>query len=467
MTKPRGNVQPGQRLEIAAEQVNFLNRLMAARTSISARPSEQWQFGGNVVLVKNETGSVVPRWGVLEVFGISIDPAGGGPLRREFESMPCVRGKAPTNPEDSPPFVIALEPIQPGKIGRAAIGGVTQAKLIGGDVDAKRARPQAGNTIALSTGDEGAAEIIARSGEWGLVRLAGAGGEQDGPSYCGRTTNYLVRLRADATCGGGFEAIAHVEGDCFGPISSVEILDGGSGYARRGRVEPSLQIAGQGTGATFTPTFETTTDACGLTLWAISSVSASGGSGYPNGSYLQVTALAGTATESRAVLAVQDGGVEVVNGGLYYQESDAAAPTVFPVTVEVFQSGPSAGSGAAFTATVDSYTASSTFGEIVAVNIDSGGSGYLDRGHTYDSTFGGIRFSDVGGYDGSVRQILGHGEGGCLAWFNVEECDPEPTGMCCIDGAVSSESTQSACEEAGGVWKAGALSDDLPGPCCE
>lgn len=469
MTKPRGNVRPGQRLEIAAEQINFLNRLMAGRTSISAGPLEGWQFGGNVVLVKNETASVVPRWGVLEVSGILIIPDGGEPLRREFEAMPCVTGQAPSAPSEGFPFVIALEPIQPGKIGKASIAGVTQARFIngGGDVYSKRARPKIGNTSELEAGDEGPAEIISRSGDWGLVRLAGG---ESGRSACGRTMRYLVRLRADASCGSGFEAIAHVEGDCFGPIASIEIVNGGSGYARLGRIEPSLQITGHGSGATFTPTFTTTTDACGLTLWSIASVSMTGGTGYANGSYLQVTALTGTTTESRAVLAVQDGAVEVVKGGLYYEESPAASPTVFPVTVTIFEFAPSDGTGASFTATVDSYTGSPTFGQIVAVAIDNGGSGYLDRGYSYETTFAGMRFGDLPGYDGSVRQILGHEPNGCLAWFNVEECDPTPAGVCCIEGTVSSDeslSTQAGCEAAGGVWKVDAASDELPGPCCE
>jgi hypothetical protein len=69
-----------------------------------------------------------------------------------------------------------------------------------------------------------------------------------------------------------------------GPITSVSLTNGGSGYARIGREQPSLDIqralGSFGSGAAFTPTFSQRQDAYGLDYWVVSSVSVSGGSCY-------------------------------------------------------------------------------------------------------------------------------------------------------------------------------------------
>lgn len=169
MTNPRSHVRPGDRLALAASQVNFLNGLMDADMSMSAGPLKGWQFGGNVVLVRNATALVVPRWGVLQPSGIEIDPGDGDIPRRQFESMPCLVGVEPSSTDDR--FVIAIEPIGAGKIGRAAIAGVTAAKLTGGDANSKWAKSQPGGVNSLLAGKAGPAEILWRNGSWGLVRI--------------------------------------------------------------------------------------------------------------------------------------------------------------------------------------------------------------------------------------------------------------------------------------------------------
>lgn len=78
-----------------------------------------------------------------------------------------------------------------------------------------------------------------------------------------------------------------------GPISTIEIANGGSGYAQLGRVAPLLTIAGSGTGATFAPTFSVSQDACGRETWSIASIAASGGTGYVDGEWLSIAASEG------------------------------------------------------------------------------------------------------------------------------------------------------------------------------
>lgn len=69
-----------------------------------------------------------------------------------------------------------------------------------------------------------------------------------------------------------------------GPITSVSLTNGGSGYARIGREQPSLSIqpalGSLGSGATFTPTFSQRQDEFGLDYWVVDSVAVSGGSCY-------------------------------------------------------------------------------------------------------------------------------------------------------------------------------------------
>jgi hypothetical protein len=68
----------------------------------------------------------------------------------------------------------------------------------------------------------------------------------------------------------------------------------------------------------------------------------------------------------------------VDNGqGHYYREDPTEPAYVAPVTVVINQQEPSTGSGAELTAVVDDDPDSGTFGEIVSVTVDEGGSGYV------------------------------------------------------------------------------------------
>lgn len=88
-----------------------------------------------------------------------------------------------------------------------------------------------------------------------------------------------------------------------GPITAVSLTNGGGGYAKLGRVAPTLTVSGgSGTGATFTPTLSTSQDGCKLDLWSLASVAASGGTGYEDGDTLTITFADGD-TEAAAAQA--------------------------------------------------------------------------------------------------------------------------------------------------------------------
>ena len=117
----------------------------------------------------------------------------------------------------------------------------------------------------------------------------------------------LITLSFAACYGGGVAGkVTAPGGDRVtdkGPISAVSLTDGGSGYAKLGRVAPTLTVSGgSGTGATFTPSLSTSQDACDLDLWALQSVAASGGTGYEDGDTLTITAAAGDTEVSAAAV---------------------------------------------------------------------------------------------------------------------------------------------------------------------
>lgn len=128
MSDPRQNVRPGQRLQLAAAQVNFLNSLMRQREERSFSLAA-WDFTGNFCLAKNDTGNDLARWGVMKIDGLVIDPSANNDARAQWEAMPCILGATAT-PGQTAHAVVAVEPIPVNKIGRVAVGGVVQVATV-------------------------------------------------------------------------------------------------------------------------------------------------------------------------------------------------------------------------------------------------------------------------------------------------------------------------------------------------
>lgn len=171
---PRGYVQPGDRLSIAASQINALNAMMRANTGFGGGPLAGVEPARNIILARNNTGADLPRWGVMKVDGIEIDPAGGDTERRSFEEQPCVVGIVPDE-DTGNKFVVAVEPIKAGKIGRVAASGVVACKVVDGTAGT-HARPKNGNAEKLELAGDGPAIVLWSVGDWALVRMGGDGG---------------------------------------------------------------------------------------------------------------------------------------------------------------------------------------------------------------------------------------------------------------------------------------------------
>ena len=131
------------------------------------------------ILAKNATTGSVRRWGVLSVAGVVFMPSGAtGNATQQFQDQPVLRGGLPTG---GSAFVVAVEPIAAGKIGRVAVAGVVQAKINITDAGHGFATAKDGDLTQLSSAASGEVQILWKEGstgpaKWAIVRFGGAGG---------------------------------------------------------------------------------------------------------------------------------------------------------------------------------------------------------------------------------------------------------------------------------------------------
>jgi hypothetical protein len=116
----------------------------------------------------------VARWGVLAITGVAITPtSSSGGATASFEEMPVLTGASPSATTTA--WCVAVEPIESGKVGRVAVGGVVQCKVEVTSADDKFVACKASAT-ELKTGVKGEGLILYKdsgtgSGKWALVRL--------------------------------------------------------------------------------------------------------------------------------------------------------------------------------------------------------------------------------------------------------------------------------------------------------
>ena len=157
MARNDGRVERGQKLA-AAFSARAWNRAQDAADLVLA---QQAQFGGdspqslppasNIVFVRNNTGSTVERFGVIGI---------GGPLTNLATSngivvdgvMPAAYGS----------FAIPMEPIEHGKIGRCACGGVFPVRVSICSDSHLYANPKDNDLTQLYSSTVGLLQILSR-----------------------------------------------------------------------------------------------------------------------------------------------------------------------------------------------------------------------------------------------------------------------------------------------------------------
>ena len=119
------------------------------------------------------------RGGALSGAGVVFTPSGPpGNATQQFQAQPVLSGGLPTG---GSAFVVAVEPIAAGKIGRVAVAGVVQAKINITDAGHGFATAKDGDLTQLSSAASGDAQILwkesgAGASKWAIVRFgAGAG----------------------------------------------------------------------------------------------------------------------------------------------------------------------------------------------------------------------------------------------------------------------------------------------------
>ena len=262
----------------------------------------------------------------------------------------------------------------------------------------------------------------------------------------------LITLGISSCFGGGASARVTAPGGDpetdKGPIAGVSLTNGGSGYAKLGRVAPTLTVSGgSGTGATFTPTLTSANDGCGIPTWSLTSVAVSGGSGYVGGEALTITVAEGdtevvtatavidTTPAEPAVTASVSGGtgatlavtleesgsgywyvweVAVIDGGTGYTDGDsvtftpgagttadgdASAIVYVGRTEPTVTASATGGTGADLSVTLLQETDEfgDTFWTVASVAVIDGGTGYTDGDPvTFDVTDGTSQFPAIG-----------------------------------------------------------------------
>lgn len=144
MARNDGRIEKGQRLSSAISARAWNRAQEAADIVLGVQPgAEAGSFAGaelasNVVLVRNDYNATIPVFGVIGILGVAIDPSGGSftgsgvaaDRARQFAAKPVLTGVPPwSNINVGERIAIALEPIESGKVGRAAVGGCFPCKV--------------------------------------------------------------------------------------------------------------------------------------------------------------------------------------------------------------------------------------------------------------------------------------------------------------------------------------------------
>jgi hypothetical protein len=179
---PLKKVRPGDPLQISAPTYNaFVDAardFQERRFDTGSNSLPDWQQGG-VVLVRNDSGGDRGRFDVLGINGVLIDPSDN---EAEFVNRVAVAGVVPTE-DHVGRFVVLLEPVKSGSIGRACIDGVHVARVEMVDEDHTYADIEVGTTAQLVSSTFGSVRLLWIQPEedrgsiaWCIVRLSSPGG---------------------------------------------------------------------------------------------------------------------------------------------------------------------------------------------------------------------------------------------------------------------------------------------------
>jgi hypothetical protein len=173
MSRPDGRIEPGQPLRGAISARAWNRAQDAADLVLGANPGTEGVPGSPVLKPYTwcycKPSVTVARWGVLAITGMEITPTGSsGGATASFEEMPVLQGGTPSATTTA--WCVAVEPIESGKVGRVAVGGVVQCKASVDNSAHKFVRAKA-STTELESAWSGEGLILWQGSGWALVRL--------------------------------------------------------------------------------------------------------------------------------------------------------------------------------------------------------------------------------------------------------------------------------------------------------
>lgn len=175
-SRPDGRVERGQSLSSAfsARQWNRMcdatDLVLGGRYGVGADPASARQESFDWCLAKNNTESLVPRWGVMAIEGVEIEPVDELPASvKSFEESPVLSCDTPA--ADSETLCIAVEPIRPNAIGRVAVSGIVQCRLEVANESHGFAKTKT-STNELVSGEAGQVKILWKQPGTGQGKLA-------------------------------------------------------------------------------------------------------------------------------------------------------------------------------------------------------------------------------------------------------------------------------------------------------
>lgn len=118
----------------------------------------------DIVLVKNSSGSDVARFGVLGISGVVFTPTDSLPA---FQDQVAFTGVTPTTASHKGKFLVCLDPISNGKVGRAWIAGVCQVDIDVTDASHLFADVKDSDRTKLASSGSGSARILYTPGGTG------------------------------------------------------------------------------------------------------------------------------------------------------------------------------------------------------------------------------------------------------------------------------------------------------------
>ena len=179
---------------------------------IGRQPTSAGFRSSGIIAVKNESGSARRQFDVLGLGEPIFLPGGGssGGAEQSFRNFVAFRGVMPSEDEHPGKFVVLIEPLAAGAVGKGCVSGVCQVRVNVTDEDHEFAEVADGQADIVESGDTGSAKILWKEEgtgqKWAVVHLGASAS--------------VVAIYARITSSGGGE------GGTYASWREVELVDG-------------------------------------------------------------------------------------------------------------------------------------------------------------------------------------------------------------------------------------------------